>query len=138
MLLPIWETLCISNGISVFQDVYNFAQKIIRENVSKSCLLIDGPYVSPYFYKRITLMKKAICISVTKLSFMTLHHIESFLGEKVGEVILKVIPLHSKCFQLRMSDWAQCGKFRIFRSIRFYMKSILGILEVQNVPFWYN
>ena len=30
---------------------------------------------------------------------------------------------------------AQCGNFMIFQSFRFYVKSILGILEVQNLPF---
>ena len=29
----------------------------------------------------------------------------------------------------------QCGSFRIFLSLRFYVKSILGILEVQKLPF---
>ena len=29
---------------------------------------------------------------------------------------------------------SQCGNFMIFLSLRFYMKSILGILEVQNLP----
>ena len=30
---------------------------------------------------------------------------------------------------------SQCGNFRIFLLLRFYVKSILGILEVQNLPF---
>ena len=30
---------------------------------------------------------------------------------------------------------AQCGNFTIFLSFRFYVKSIFGILEVQNLPF---
>ena len=29
----------------------------------------------------------------------------------------------------------QCGNFMIFLSFRFYVKSILVILEVQNLPF---
>ena len=29
----------------------------------------------------------------------------------------------------------QCGNFMIFLSLRFYMKSILVILQVQNLPF---
>ena len=29
----------------------------------------------------------------------------------------------------------QCGNFMIFLSLRFYVNSILGILEVQNQPF---
>ena len=29
----------------------------------------------------------------------------------------------------------QCGSFRIFLSLRFYVKSILDILEVQKLPF---
>ena len=29
----------------------------------------------------------------------------------------------------------QCGNFKIFLSLRFYVKSKLGILEVQNLPF---
>ena len=34
---------------------------------------------------------------------------------------------------------AQCGNFRILLSLRFYVKSILGIVEVQKLlflPFW--
>ena len=31
----------------------------------------------------------------------------------------------------------QCGTFKIFVLLRFYMKSILEILEVQNVPFYH-
>ena len=31
--------------------------------------------------------------------------------------------------------FAQCGNFMIFLSLRFYVKSILGILEVQNLSF---
>ena len=30
---------------------------------------------------------------------------------------------------------AHCGNFMIFLSLRFYVKSILGIVEVQNLPF---
>ena len=33
------------------------------------------------------------------------------------------------------SNGAQCGNFIIFQSLRFYVKSIFGILEVQNLPF---
>ena len=29
---------------------------------------------------------------------------------------------------------AQCGNFKIFLSLRFYVKSNLGVLEVQNLP----
>ena len=29
----------------------------------------------------------------------------------------------------------QCGNFMIFLSVRFYVTSIFGILEVQNLPF---
>ena len=32
-------------------------------------------------------------------------------------------------------SYTQCGNFIIFLSFRFYVKSILGILEVQNLPF---
>ena len=31
--------------------------------------------------------------------------------------------------------WAQFGNFMIFLSLRFYVKSIYGTLEVQNLPF---
>ena len=31
--------------------------------------------------------------------------------------------------------FSQCGNFRIFLSLRFYVKSILRTLEVQNLPF---
>ena len=34
----------------------------------------------------------------------------------------------------QVSD-SQCGKFMIFLPFRFYVNSILGILEVQNLPF---
>ena len=32
---------------------------------------------------------------------------------------------------------AQCGNFKIFVSFRFYVKSILRIIEVQNQPFYH-
>ena len=35
------------------------------------------------------------------------------------------------------SDMAQCENFRIFLTLIFYVKLILGILEVQNQPFLY-
>ena len=31
--------------------------------------------------------------------------------------------------------FSQCGNFMIFLSLRFYVKSLLGILEMQNLPF---
>ena len=34
-------------------------------------------------------------------------------------------------------SWTQCGNFMFFPSLRFYVKSILGILEVQNLPFYH-
>ena len=48
---------------------------------------------------------------------------------------------------LGLNDWfldtnsvllSQCGNFTIFLSVRFYVKSTLGILEVQNLPFLSN
>ena len=32
-------------------------------------------------------------------------------------------------------SWTQCENFMIFLSCRFYVKSILGVLQVQNMPF---
>ena len=37
-------------------------------------------------------------------------------------------------FVLKKVYKTQCGNFRIFLSLRFYVKSVLGILEVQNLP----
>ena len=37
--------------------------------------------------------------------------------------------------KLPMEVNAQCGNFRIFLSLRFYVKSILEYVEVQNLPF---
>ena len=33
---------------------------------------------------------------------------------------------------------SQCGNFLIFLSLRFYVKSIFGIIEMQNLPFIFN
>ena len=33
------------------------------------------------------------------------------------------------------STFTQCGNFMIFLSLRFYVKSISGIVEVHNLPF---
>ena len=35
---------------------------------------------------------------------------------------------------IRLSK-SQCGNFIVFVSLRFYVESILGILDVQNQPF---
>ena len=40
-----------------------------------------------------------------------------------------------KWHAIRMAYIPQCGNFRIFLSLRFYVKSILKNLEVQNQPF---
>ena len=37
-----------------------------------------------------------------------------------------------KCYGFRFPYRPQCGNFCIFQSLRFYVKSILGILEVQE------
>ena len=31
---------------------------------------------------------------------------------------------------------SECGNSRIFQSLRFYVKSILGIQELKRLPFW--
>ena len=36
---------------------------------------------------------------------------------------------------LKKGQILQCGNFMIFLSLRFYVKSILEILQVQNLPF---
>ena len=41
----------------------------------------------------------------------------------------------SKYAQIVFTKIAHCGKFRIFLLLRFYVKSISGILEVQNLQF---
>ena len=43
--------------------------------------------------------------------------------------------LKSESAPYNLVHTTQCGNFRIFLSLRFYVKSILGILEVQNQPF---
>ena len=44
-------------------------------------------------------------------------------------------PLLFTRYRVSQIDWAQCGNFMIFLSLRFYVKSILRILEVRNMPF---
>ena len=41
-----------------------------------------------------------------------------------------VTSLHTKCETIM----AQCENFTIFLLLRFYVKSLYGILEVQNLP----
>ena len=36
---------------------------------------------------------------------------------------------------LSLGNCTQCGNFMIFPLLRFYVKSICGILEVYNLPF---
>ena len=43
--------------------------------------------------------------------------------------------LFVKIFGIIIEQNRQFGNFMIFLSLRFYVKSILGILEVQNLPF---
>ena len=46
------------------------------------------------------------------------------------DVLLKCVKYKGK-----MRRRPQCGNLMIFRSLRFYVKSILSILEVENLPF---
>ena len=48
----------------------------------------------------------------------------------------KVLGVHSIGYFIAMqvSGTSQCGNFMIFLSLRFYVKSYLGILEVKNLP----
>ena len=39
------------------------------------------------------------------------------------------------CCTCKYALFAQRGNFIVFLSLRFYVKSILGILKVQNLPF---
>ena len=41
----------------------------------------------------------------------------------------------SFCFHEKNEMFSQCGKFRIFLSLRFYVKSTLENLDVQKRPF---
>ena len=48
----------------------------------------------------------------------------------------KFVPKCAKCNEYIMEvSYSQCGNFMILPSLRFYVKSIFGILEVQNLPF---
>ena len=58
---------------------------------------------------------------------------------------LQSVLIKQTCLVPRMNNWGckektallhpQCGNFIDFLSLRFYVKLILGILEVQNLPF---
>ena len=68
---------------------------------------------------------KDICIAVKFLHDMNIAHRdlkpENLLYSRKG----------------KKSIWIsqQCGNFLIFLSLRFYVKSILGIVQVKNLPF---
>ena len=47
---------------------------------------------------------------------------------------LVLAPTRELATQVR-KNYTQCGNFMIFLSLTFYVKSILGILEVQKLPF---
>ena len=55
----------------------------------------------------------------------------SFLG--ISPTLISRKRWHKKFCKLPIS---QCGNFIICLSVRFYVKSIIGILEVQNLPFY--
>ena len=42
---------------------------------------------------------------------------------------------HHRCIVMHFPTTSQCGNFNVFLSVRFYVKSTLGILQVQNLPF---
>ena len=60
------------------------------------------------------------------------------MGEKLREN--KEIPIFYSFVQKILRETSQniitqCRNFMIFLSFRFYVKSILGILEAKNLPF---
>ena len=56
------------------------------------------------------------------------------VGELVGRLPLIVASRHNvRKFKLYQNT--QCGNYRIFLSLRFCVKSISEVLEVQNLPF---
>ena len=66
--------------------------------------------------------------------------LETCLNYNLRPVNLGPDPPHAKIASdvmscLFMVSPKQCGSFKIFVSLRFYVKSILWILEVQNLPF---
>ena len=67
--------------------------------------------------------------------------VESGWGSMLPTIVLaNLLPggPAARCGQLNIGDQVritQCGNFMIFLSLSFYVKSILGILKVQNLPF---
>ena len=57
-------------------------------------------------------------------------HLKNLSDFSLGDI---TVPWNDNCQPQGMNT--QCGNFRIFPSLRFYVKSILGILEVQKLQF---
>ena len=76
---------------------------------------------------------KDICIAVKFLHDMNIAHRdlkpENLLYSRKGK---KFVYISADCLQ---SNTSQCGNFIIFLSLRFYVKSILGNLEVPKLLF---
>ena len=58
------------------------------------------------------------------------HGFRDYAGAGVVHLSGGVIAL----IGIDQATFTQCGNFRIFISLRFHVKSILRILEVQNLP----
>ena len=65
---------------------------------------------------------------------------EAFIRESAHQVVgplTSVIPKAVSFFrQIKFTYRVQCGNFSIFLSLRFYVKSIVEILEVLKMPFF--
>ena len=60
---------------------------------------------------------------------------KSFVMNKGITLLCNFISVTNSTQKILSRHYAQCGKFRIFLPIRFYVKSILNILGVQKLPF---
>ena len=56
-----------------------------------------------------------------------------FFFQNIREINLFGLDFH--CFHEIVSSTAQCGKFSTFLSLRFYVKSILENVNVQQMPY---
>ena len=57
-----------------------------------------------------------------------------FGSQSVFPTLTKLINLQKKWYEGQYLHATQCGNFIIFPSLRFYVKSILRILEMENLP----
>ena len=105
----------------------HFGKRLIAQIIEKS---IDNPLADKIFdkvYKKFMEEVDANVNGIATHDGKAIYAVTNTLASRVAKTLLE--------WSGPRLDKAQCGNFMIFLSLRFYMKSILGIGEFQNLAF---